>query len=89
MKIKITRPDDAFIMDKSVRKWPIWEKEVSKFPWTYDSVEECFIIEGEIIVETATETVTIHPGDFVIFPAGLSCVWDIRKPVRKYYNFPD
>ena len=26
-------------------------------------------------------------GDFVTFPEGLSCVWDIKEPVRKHYNF--
>ncbi len=26
-------------------------------------------------------------GDFVTFPKGLSCVWDIKEPVKKHYNF--
>ena len=26
-------------------------------------------------------------GDFVTFPKGLSCIWDIKAPVRKHYNF--
>jgi hypothetical protein len=24
-----------------VRRWPIWEKEVSTFPWRYDERETC------------------------------------------------
>jgi hypothetical protein len=26
-------------------------------------------------------------GDFVTFPKGLSCIWDIKEPVKKHYNF--
>lgn len=89
MKIKIFKPDKAFIDSRNISQWPVWEKEVSKFPWTYDSMEECLILEGEVYVETASETVHILPGDFVVFPGGLNCTWDIRKPVKKHYNFPD
>ncbi len=88
MKIEIQKPTDEQLDVLKVHSWPIWEKEVSKFPWTYDSEEICYIIEGEIFVETSEETVHILPGDLVTFPAGLSCIWDIKKPVRKHYDFP-
>ena len=26
-------------------------------------------------------------GDLIIFPAGLSCTWEILKDVEKHYNF--
>jgi hypothetical protein len=26
-------------------------------------------------------------GDFVRFPKGLSCIWDIKEAVKKHYNF--
>ena len=26
-------------------------------------------------------------GDLVIFPAALSCIWEITEPVRKHYKF--
>ena len=42
---------------------------------------------GEIEVKTNEEIVNIRPGDFVIFPKGLSCTWTVSKPVRKYYSF--
>lgn len=76
------------INSRGIQNWPIWEKEVSKFPWQYDSDEECLILEGEVIVETDQGKFTIKPGDFVVFKKGLKCVWDIRKPIRKHYNFP-
>jgi len=28
-------------------------------------------------------------GDLVQFPKGLKCVWNVKKPVKKYYNFGD
>jgi uncharacterized protein len=38
-------------------------------------------------VETKDGKVEFGDGDFVAFPTGLSCVWDIKEPVRKHYNF--
>ncbi len=37
-------------------------------------------INGEALVE-------IEKGDFVTFPEGLGCVWDIKEPVKKHFNF--
>lgn len=69
--------------------WPIWSKEVSKFSWTYDQKETCYLLEGEAIVtpEGGGAPVRIVESDLVIFPAGLSCTWEILSPVKKHYNF--
>jgi len=72
---------------KNVFHWPIWECEVSEFPWTYSEQESCLILEGEIEVKIDNEVINIKPGDFVMFPAGLSCLWNVTSPVRKHYNF--
>jgi len=72
---------------KKISTWEIWEKEVSKFSWKYEETEECYIIEGDIEVQTDTQTFNIKAGDFVVFPKNLSCYWIIKTPVRKYYNF--
>ncbi len=86
--IKITRPDEAELSKIGARSWPIWEKEVSTFPWHYDQRESCYILEGIIKVTPENgEPVNIKPGDFVVFPAGMSCTWEITSPVRKHYNF--
>jgi uncharacterized cupin superfamily protein len=90
MKIKIEKPGEDFITGRRVRSWPIWEKEVSRFDWSYDSTEECFLLEGRVTVETSDgEKIEFGKGDFVTFPRGLSCTWDIKEPVRKHYNFRD
>ena len=70
-----------------VYDWPIWSREASKFPWTYDQKETCYILEGEIVVTPdGGEPMRIVENDFVTFPAGLSCTWEILSPVRKHYK---
>ena len=88
MEIKVQKLTQDELKKMGVFAWPIWTKEVSKFDWHYDSVEECYILEGEVVVEAKDgKKVSFGKGDFVTFPKGLSCVWDIKKPVRKHYNF--
>lgn len=72
----------------SVFNWPIWEKEPSEFPWTYDAPETCYLLEGEVeVTPDGGETVRFRAGDLVTFPAGMRCRWAISKTVRKHYNF--
>ena len=85
--VKIENLNMEQIEQRKIKQWPIWEKEVSRFDWQYTGDEECLILEGEIIVESEEGEVMIKPGDFVTFEDGLKCVWDIKKPVRKHYNF--
>ena len=82
------RPNDARLQSLGVSSWGIWTKEVSRFPWTYDERETCYLLEGDVVVTPdGGEPVRIGPGDLVTFPAGMSCIWDIRVPVRKHYQF--
>jgi len=88
MKIEIKRPEQEEVKEKGITSWPIWEKEVSRFDWYYDSTEECYLLQGSVEVITEDgEKVRFGKGDFVTFPKGLSCTWDIKEPVRKHYNF--
>lgn len=87
-KVIIQKLSPSEIEERGIRHWPIWEKEVSRFDHTYEGDEECLFLEGEVVIETAERNYTIVPGDFVIFEDGLTCVWDILKPVKKHYNFP-
>ena len=88
MEIKIEKLSPEQLKKIGVLSWPIWQKEVSRFPWSYDSTEECYLLDGEVTVETGDgERVSFRKGDFVTFPKGLSCTWIIKKPVRKHYNF--
>ena len=88
MEIKVQKLGQEELKKKGVFAWPVWTKEASRFDWHYDSTEECYILEGDVAVEAADGTkVCFGTGDFVTFPKGLSCVWDIKKSVRKHYNF--
>ena len=71
-----------------IKSWPIWEKEVSKFPWEYAEKETCLIINGEVTVTNEKgENFDLGPNDLVIFPRGMKCKWNIKKAVRKHYHF--
>jgi uncharacterized cupin superfamily protein len=88
MKIEVRRPNEDDLEEREVSSWPIWEKEISRFDWHYNVTEECYLLEGKVVVETeGGERVEFGKGDFVTFPEGLSCVWDVKEPVRKHYHF--
>lgn len=81
-------PTQAQLDGMGVYQWPIWTKEISTFPWTYDSAETCLFLEGEVIVTPDKgEPVKMGKGDLVTFPAGMSCTWEIKQPVKKHYDF--
>lgn len=88
MEIEIRKMSSEEAAERGIKSWPTWEKEVSRFDWSYDQTEECYLLEGKVVVETPEgEAVEFGAGDFVTFPRGLTCVWDIKAPVRKHYNF--
>ena len=86
--IKITKPSSDDLKKQGVFNWPIWEKEASRFDWHYDDRESCYILDGEVQVTAKDgKKVDFKAGDFVVFPKGIDCVWEIKKNVRKHYNF--
>jgi len=87
MKIEIKKLSDNEINDLGIKSWPIWTKEISQFDWSYDSQETCLFLEGKVIVKTDFEEVTIGKGDFITFPKGLNCIWNVIEPVKKHYKF--
>ncbi|MBI4180121.1 cupin domain-containing protein [bacterium] len=72
-----------------ISQWPIWTCGVSAFDWHYDETESCLILEGDVTVKTASGSVRFGAGDFVRFQKGLSCTWEVAKPVRKHYSFDE
>ena len=69
------------------KSWSIWTCEPSSFNWEYEQEEHCFIIEGNVVVEGLTNKVNILAGDYVIFPQGLKCSWNVSKTIKKYYTY--
>ena len=86
-KVIVKKLSEKEIDNLGINSWPVWEKEVSRFNWKYDSEEQCYILEGEFTVKTEDGDFHIVPGDYVVFKEGLSCIWDISKPVKKHYKF--
>lgn len=84
----VSNPSKDQLSALGVYNWPIWTKEVSTFPWTYDDKETCLFLEGDVVVTPeGGEPVTMGAGDLVTFPQGMSCSWEIRQDVKKHYNF--
>ncbi len=68
--------------------WPIWKKEISRFPWSYDLQETCYFLRGRVIVTPeGGQPQEFRRGDLVVFPNGLSCTWEVLEPVEKHYTF--
>ena len=81
-------PSEAKLDVMGIYGWPVWSKEVSNFPWTYDRQETCYILDGEVVVTPdGGDPVEIVAGDLVTFPKGMSCTWDIKEDIKKHYTF--
>jgi uncharacterized cupin superfamily protein len=88
MEIKVEKLSQDELKERGVFEWPIWEKAASVFDWHYDEIEECYFLNGKVSVHTKDgKKVSFGKGDFVTFPKGLSCTWNIKEDVRKHYNF--
>ncbi|KHG41133.1 MAG: cupin domain-containing protein [Aphanizomenon flos-aquae KM1D3_PB] len=89
MEIKVVhQPNLAHLNELDVFNWPIWEKEISKFSWTYDDQETCYFLAGNVVVTPdGGQVVQMGKGDLVTFPAGMSCTWEITRDVKKHYCF--
>ena len=85
--IVVKKPDDEQIAE--CKAWPIWSCEESVFDWDYTQIETCLILDGKVTVKDrgGDGSISFGPGDLVIFPVGLKCVWQIEEPVKKHYNF--
>ncbi len=88
--IEIRKPSDQEA--DSCKGWPVWTCDPSTFDWDYTQTETCLIMDGNIKVTDRpanTEHITAGPGDLVVFPKGLKCVWHVQSPVKKHYSFSD
>ncbi|KAJ4968569.1 hypothetical protein NE237_015270 [Protea cynaroides] len=90
MGIKIERnPPESKLTELGVRQWPKWGCPPSKFPWTYDAKETCYLLKGKVKVypDKHQDFVEFGAGDLVEFPKGMKCTWDVSEAVDKHYNF--
>jgi uncharacterized protein len=82
------QPADERLEQLGVKDWAVWSCEVAQFPWQYDQREVCYLLEGQAVVTPADggAPVEIGVGDLVVFPAGMSCQWEVLQPLRKQYR---
>lgn len=86
MHIDVRKPTSEEIALAAL--WPMWERDVADFAWSYDTVEKCLILEGAAHVDIdGGESVHFQAGDWVVFPTGLSCIWHITQKIKKRYHF--
>ncbi len=86
--IIVRRPDEQEV--EKCKAWPIWTCEASEFDWDYTQTETCLLLEGSVTVTDrpeSGESVSFGPGDYVVFPNKLKCVWKVKEPVKKHYDF--
>ncbi|KAL7525385.1 hypothetical protein ACHAWF_001331 [Thalassiosira exigua] len=85
----VSQPDKDFLEKKGVFGWGTWGCPASKFPWMYDSTESCYLLAGKVTVtpDDGRKPATFGKGDFVTFPAGMSCTWDVSEAVEKHFVF--
>ena len=89
-EIEVVRaPSREWLEAKGVFDWGTWGCGASTFPWTYAEAESCYLLEGDVTVTPADgrAPATFGAGDFVSFPAGMACTWDVRVAVKKHFLF--
>lgn len=71
-----------------VDSWSTWSSGDVKFKNKIYSVKEvCYIDSGKFQITPEGGTpITVQAGDFVTFPKGFKCTWDISEPVFKHWK---
>ena len=76
------------IQERGIRSWSTWSCDKSEFPWEYSEKESCYILEGQVDVTVENgETISITAGDYVEFPRGLKCRWNVHQAIYKHFLF--
>lgn len=64
--------------------WPTRTVAPKTFAERCDRTETCYVAEGEAVIDTPVGSVTIEPGQLVVFPKGLECTWNVLKAVKMH-----
>jgi uncharacterized protein len=81
-------PSSERLEQLQVKSWPVWRCEISTFSWHYDSTEIGYFLEGEVtVIPEGGKPIKLGKGDLATFPAGISCTWEVHRPIKKHYTF--
>ena len=72
------------------KSWPIWSCPPDEFDWDYTQTETCLVLAGSVTVTDRPDngqSISFGPGDLVVFPVGLKCIWKVEAAVKKHYDF--
>ena len=58
----------------------------------YSGTQTAYILKGKVLVTPTGEwascmPTTVKAGDLVVFPDGMTCIWEVTEPIEKHYNF--
>jgi uncharacterized cupin superfamily protein len=68
----------------------VWTSAPGRLDVTYRRNEFCLLLEGEVHLTDAAGRIEIfREGDAFVIPAGFVGVWEMPRPVRKYYVLHD
>jgi len=85
MQIVVLHLSEEEKKNLGIFSWPIKTIKSSIFAYHHETREECYLLEGELEMTTADGKKTrIGTGDYVVVPKGLTCICNIKKPVRKH-----
>lgn len=86
--VKIEKnPSESKLTQLGVSSWPKWEGGPIKIPWTFNTKETMYLLEGKVNVYTEGYDgfFEIGAGDLVEFPKGMKITWDVIEAVNKHY----
>ncbi|MCK9194166.1 MAG: cupin domain-containing protein [Nevskia sp.] len=76
------------LKELGVSGWETWDCPVSEFRLDFDETEKAYVLAGEIVVTPdGGKAVTVVPGDYAQFPAGLKSMWRVTKQLKKHYSY--
>jgi uncharacterized cupin superfamily protein len=84
MDIIVRKPTPAEL--EEFEQNPVWECKPSTFNWFFDNNEIFLVIEGDATIEYDGRSIPFAKGDLVICPKGLTCIWNVKRTIKRRYQ---
>lgn len=82
------QPSAERLTQLGVADWQVGSHDISESSCVFEQREIWYLLEGQAVItpDDGGVPVEIGAGDLVVFPAGISCCWEVLEPVRKQYR---